>query len=430
MMGFRFTKQVVAITAVWVLLGLSCKSFSPAATAIPTAAPLATQTLPAVIPPTLALPPRPISSPAPWSACMPLHSGVQLPEVSYEGYPQAILDYLNQGGKPEELAPMLEARGVARPPYILAAVDTTGGGKVDIAVSLVNASDPLVYAPPGDLIVYVCQGDRYSLLYRRSSGEVEAGLQIYEAMDLNADGAAELVIGFPTCGAHTCFTALEILSWNGKSYENRLQGDSSDLPYPQVGVSDTDGDGIYDLQVTGTGFGSVGAGPPRASTRLWSFNPLTGLWEPAGEFPGAAEFRVHVVHDADNYARQGAYDQALLLYQQVLDDPNLKDWDVHDPADLSAYVRFKMALLHLILGQGTQAEAHYQDLVGSYAPGNPHYVFVEMTVIFRDGFLAGGAAAGCREVRAYIAQHHDQVLPFFDYGYGNPQYTAEDICPW
>jgi tetratricopeptide (TPR) repeat protein len=324
----------------------------------------------------------------------------------------------------------LEAQGVARPSTNLAAVDTTGGGMIDIAVSLVDPRDPVIQQPPGDLLVYLCQGGQYTLVYQHKSGEMQGAAQFHEALDLNADGAAELVIGYPTCGAHTCFETLEILAWNGETFENRLSGDSSDLPYPEVAVSDTDGDGRYDLAVTASGFGSVGAGPQRSLTRLWVYSPASLMWELAGDFPGTAQYRVHVVHDADAYARLGEYERALRFYQQVIDDPTLQEWDTHSYEDLVAYARFKIVLVSLIIGQQKLAEAHYQELVGQFPPDSPQYVFVELSVLFRDGFLAGNAPAGCREVRTYITQYPERVLSFFDYGYGNPAYTAEDICPW
>ena len=238
------------------------------------------------------------------------------------------------------------------------------------------------------------------------------------------------MLGCSTCGAHTCFEELEILSWNGESFDNRLVGESADLPSPLVAVNDSDGDGLFDLLVTGRGFGSVGAGPPRPITRLWSFNPDIGVWEVTGEFPGAAEFRIHVIHDADTASRNGDYATAQLLYQQALENAALQNWEIHDPAELLAYARFKLVLLHMILGNSDAADARYQELVGSYAPSSPQFVFVEMSVLFRNGFFAGGASAGCEEVRIYIVQHSNSVLPLLDYGYGNPEYTPQDICPW
>ena len=364
------------------------------------------------------------------SPCVPYKPSVPLPVVAQNELPRAILDYLNQGGKPEELVPILETLGFAKPPFILAAVDINSDGWTDVALTLIDPSRGSMNTPPGDLLVFTCLQDGYQLTYQLSSGEIESAPMIHEALDLNADGTAELVIGSLNCGAHTCFEKLEILTWNGANLENRLIADTTNLPFPQIAVNDTDADGVFDLLVTGTGFGSVGAGPPRPIMILYSYNQVSQHWEFEREFPAAAEYRIHVIHDADTLARDGNYMQAMAGYQQVLDDVSLKDWESHDPDDLKAYARHKMILLLLILGEVEQAEDYYDELIASFPPSSPQYIFLELTVVFRDGFLAGGASSGCWEVRTFVTQHSDRVLPLFDYGYGNPQYTVEDLCPW
>lgn len=420
--------RAISFFIVLILLIISCRIFSSVEDPTPTA-PIKTNTPPPTATNTTT-PTRDALPTLPSSGCVPYQDGIVLPAEDFSDYPQAILAFLNQGGKPEFLAQILEAQQVSRPPFILAAVDMVGNGLTDVAVALVNTGEVAAFAPPGELLIYICLGNTYGLVYRRASMDLEAAPQIHEALDLNDDGSAELLVGYTTCGAHTCFEELDILAWTGENFSDRLIGETADLPSPLVAVNDADGDGVFDLLVTGRGFGSVGAGPPRPHTRLWSYNPGYGLWELEREFPGASEYRIHIIYDADAATRSGDYPYALALYQQALDDPTLQNWDIHDQADLIAYAHFKMVLLNLILGENNIADAHYQELVGSYPPNSPQYVFLEMSVLFRNGFVAGGASAGCGEVRTYIIQNTNRVLPLFDYGYGNPEYTPKDICPW
>ena len=51
------------------------------------------------------------------------------------------------------------------------------------------------------------------------------------------------------------------------------------------------------LEVVGSGYGSVGAGPQRGVTRVWAYQPGSGLWEQVDEIIGASDYRIHTIHD-------------------------------------------------------------------------------------------------------------------------------------
>jgi hypothetical protein len=239
------------------------------------------------------------------------------------------------------------------------------------------------------------------------------------------------VSSYPTCGAHTCFEDLQILVWNREVFENRLMGSTSDLPYPQISIQDEDGDGLFDLSVTASGFGSVGAGPPRPLTRVWAFAPQSGSWELTDEFLESSDFRIHVAHDADQAVRNGDYAQAVELYRRVIEDPSLQGWMEPETEwpKLAAYAHYKLSVAYWLLDQPQLAQTQMEALETQYPPDDPLYVFVEMGLLFQDAFPSGGLAAGCQAVSQYVEAHSGQVLPFFDYGYGNPFYEAGDLCP-
>jgi len=84
------------------------------------------------------------------------------------------------------------------------AIDLTGDGKQDVAVS--NLRSGLRSGPTwGKLLLFVCQEGVYRLLHHQASGEGSGAPGIRYLQDLNGDGIAELVVGSPTCGASTCF---------------------------------------------------------------------------------------------------------------------------------------------------------------------------------------------------------------------------------
>jgi hypothetical protein len=189
--------------------------------------------------------------------CVPAQAHEPFSPASFAEYPQAILEYLNSGGEVDALNTDRSHAEVG---------DLTGDGKKDVLVA-VTSSDGETVPPLGTLLIYNCQAGQYVLTFDLTPDSAYYGAPaIHFVQDMNADGKAEAVVSTSTCGAHTCFEQEQILAWNGTTYENRLDGATDDLPYPDVQIRDTGG-GIYVLEVTGTGFGSVGAGPYRARTR-------------------------------------------------------------------------------------------------------------------------------------------------------------------
>jgi hypothetical protein len=58
--------------------------------------------------------------------------------------------------------------------------------------------------------------------------------------------------------------------------------------------------------------------------------------------------------------------------------------------------------------------------------------YAVMAMEFLTGFAAGGEEEGCLAVEAFAEQYPNLVLDNLGsdvYGYTNPDYTAEDLCP-
>lgn len=376
--------------------------------------------------------PRPSPSPTEFSPiCVPQKIHQPMAPVDYGLISQAALDFLNNGATVDELSDALNDRHVANQPISAISADMTGDKKLDVVVSVYN---PTSQTPPeGSLIIFVCQGDQYSLALNQPTPEETIGPIIWYLEDINGDGRADLVDSLATCGANTCFEEVRIISWEGDSFVNRLEGSTSDLPYPLVEIRDPDGDGVYDLEVTGTGIASAEAGPQRSMKRVWKYDPIDQRWQKSDEIPGESDYRIHMVHDADDAAREGDFEQALVLYQRVISDPSLQDWV--DPniekANLTAYSQFKMIVVYSILGQGDFAQIVYEELAASYSKNDPQYAFVEMSNVFQQAYTQDGVGIGCATVADYAGAHANEILiPLTSFGYGNPGYTAEDVCPF
>jgi hypothetical protein len=254
-------------------------------------------------------------------------------------------------------------------------------------------------------------------------------------LDLNADGRAELVVSLPTCGASTCFEDVRIFAWDGQGFSNRLEDTTSDLPFPDIRLADPDGDRIFNLEVAGGAFGSVGAGPPRGLTRSWPYHPHTGTWRDPVDQLQSSEYRIHALQDAERAALEGDFDQALAGYQRVASDPGLTDW--MDPpveqGNLAAYALFKAAVVLLIEQQPGEAAAAFDQQARRFTPGQPGQAYVQLAKAFQEAQPTGGVARGCAAAQSYAADHPDQILAPLGsqtFGYANPDYSPQDICPW
>ncbi|HJW89651.1 MAG TPA: VCBS repeat-containing protein [Anaerolineales bacterium] len=357
-----------------------------------------------------------------------------LAPVDFAGYPQAVLDFINAGGTLQDLDAALYAAGVANQPVAVASGDLTGDGVQDVIVSIYDPGS-LVIPPEGVLLVYTCHAGQYGLAHRQISEEGFGAPGIRYLQDLTNDGVDELVVSSAICGAHTCFEDAQVLAWDGEGFVDKLEGSTSDLPYPDVRIEDPDGDGIFDIVVVGSGFGSVGAGPQRNLMRRWSLLRETQGWQLLEDTLGPSNYRVHVLHDAEKAALEGDFDLALLLYGRVAQDTTLEEWT--DPeterANLGAYALFKTAVVYLLQGREEFAESTFEQQRVTYPPGEIGYAFVELAAAFQKAYAEGGIPSGCAAARQFAEVQTEQVLQplgLDTYGYANPEYTPENICPW
>jgi hypothetical protein len=356
-----------------------------------------------------------------------------LEAAAFGDYPQVILGYLNRGASGEGLDAALADAGVGNVPLAVVPEDLTGDGFDDLVVSIFNPRSEAVI-PPGMALIYVCEGGQYNLAYGENSQPGFSAPHIWYVQDLDADGAAEVVLSQATCGAHTCFDDVEVLSWDGSAFSNRLGGETLDLPYPDVRVEDADGDGVFDLSVLAGGIASVGAGPQRDVTRQWTFDRESSGWIAREDILGPAKFRIHILHDAETAMREGNLVEALGLFERVITDPTLEEW--MDPeterANLAAYARFKQVVVYTLESQVDFAEIIMRELQAAYPAGSPQRKYVTLAEAFWAGWEVGGVAGGCEMAEEYAVEQAEAVLTPLGplvFGYANPEINLDDICP-
>lgn len=366
--------------------------------------------------------------------CIPPGEHGLLVFEDFSSLPEAGLVFLNSGGTAVELEEALNEAGVANQPTSVAVADFTGDGLNDLAISIFDPASEQM-PPKGRLVIYLCEGGMYWIGFNQPTEEpLYGGPHLWYWQDLNGDNAAELVTSEATCGAHTCFEKARILAWDGSAFKDRLKGKNDDLPFPLIEVRDPDGDGVFSLEITGSGIGSVGAGPQRSLTRVWGFDPGEEGWLFAEEVLGGSNFRIHALHDAETAATKGDFDAAMVLYQRVMDDPSLDDW--LDPeverANLSAFAGYKMIVIHLIRGADNLAETTLNQLGKAFPPESPQSAYVEMASLFRTTHQEHGFEEACQQAMSYAENNPSvvtQPLGPAAFGYANPEFTPQDMCP-
>ncbi len=342
--------------------------------------------------------------------------------------PNEIVGFLNGGGSLDELLKILsESAQLPNWDSAFTVEDLDGDGYLDQIVTILNPTPEAIQAE-GMLLLLTCQGAQYELAFLLPVVPGWSVPIVLSIEDLNNDCIADLTVGRETCGAHTCFTDIQFITWTGSHFENRFEGSSQDIPSPIIEI-------VLDpkhISVTAGGINSVGAGPYRSFIRRWAWDPDLGLMAPSKDELLPAEFRIHKLLDAEESYLQEDFNQALILYRQVIESEDLLDWidPTVEQANLGAYALFRIMLTHIISDQLTDAESAYKLLVDSFNSEGPGFAYAEMGRTFWEVYQeTSKAESACATARAYASTHPEAILDPLYFGYTNPTYSPEDICP-
>jgi hypothetical protein len=385
----------------------------------------ATSTPTSIVPFHTQTPMMQISQPCPIQAGSP----VPFQASSLDALPDDVIQYLNSGGKIATMYGILEAAGMA-PSEDRGWVedDFTGDGFDDIAITLIDPETQDIF-PAGTLILARCSESHYELSFQAPVLNGWSAPKIVSFEDLNGDRVSDLLIGRDSCGAHTCFTQLKALLWDGETLENRMQGTSEDMPSPSIEVDP----GTQTITVTAEGIGSVGAGPFRRYLRQWTWDPDQKLFLPSPDTFLPSNFRIHTLQDADRAAINGDYEEAIDLYNKVIWDDSLQDY--MDPTierpQLAAYASFRLMLTYLLMDQFDQAEAEHTSILSDYPPGSAASDYAQLAEAFWSEYMTSSEIeSACLAAQNFADTHRDTILDTLYYGYANPSYEAIDICPF
>jgi hypothetical protein len=422
---------------------------TPAVTATPTrvATPTATATPTRVAAPT----PTATQVPSPTAVATPTVTAAPRQPSDFADYPAAIVGHLTQaGGSPTCLAELFAAWDMptAIPEWAeesgsvdCAAGDLDGDGEDEYLLRLTNPVLSDIF-PDSDVLIFDRGVAGYEVAFRSSTTlgpsppwqPVILGIR-----DFNSDGKLEASFTADSCGAHTCWTSVYILAWDGQQYMNIIDEEVT-VPWARaINFVDVEGDGIEELYVAAGQIGSVGAGPQRDTNLTYAWDGTYYVLVKTEIEPSDSLY--FAVVDGDEAYAVGDLEKAMQLYNKAINDAALWDWKedfsgVSGRDELIPYAHFRLYLAQLASlppGDGPSA----QDLIDSIAalagqfPDSLHaQAAAQFAAAYPDGEVSPQAlAAGCAAFLAYVEDNRQEFDDIWYYGYANPELIPERLCP-
>lgn len=351
-------------------------------------------------------------------------------------------------------------------------VDLTGDGVPElIAISTV-------------ISVFGCVNGSYQILGEfQDEAMFPLPPRLVAIKDLNADGIPELVI---RNAAFHRESWVRVIGWDGKSFRDLLpednyseQSDRTNLVFswygdyfifwmiePKIAFKDLGHNGVPEIIISGgiNMWYECRFGPWRDKSLIYAWNG--SMFDLSGLELTPPSYRFQAVQDADRAALMENYTKALDLYQQVISNDQLKEWspdnynkqdwtcrldtkdwptptpfpiDFHEYPNLAAYARYRMLLLHAVMGQAKAAEVDYNLLVHNYPSGKDGFVYAELASAFWQNYQASkNIQSACQQAIQFAGNNEHEVFYYVGnidneenwHGEQSHQYEPEDVCPF
>jgi len=363
-------------------------------------------------------------------------------------------------------------------------IDLTGDGLPELVVSHTY-----------ETIGIGCDNGEYKALFSYSTVDAFSGGELVSLEDMNLNGIPDVVFAYRATSAGNA--VVDVLEWDGAQFVSLIQanhGENSpdtsvlartlywydrswywrsrglvgNVPvmnnYANIETRDLDGNGTLELILTDPGPGHPDTlhnfGPWRGKQVVFTWDGVHYLYSSLEMDPPI--YRFQAVQDADRYFLLGNYDRALALYQEAIFSDRLAWWsmelrdyinavryadaagtprptpispDPNEYADLVAYSRYRIMLLHITRGQMESAQIVYDTLQQEFPAEAAGYEYAHIAMLFWTSFEeTGSLSLSCASVTAYVEANPDMLFFLGDsaveHGLQSHIYTAEDICPF
>lgn len=304
-------------------------------------------------------------------------------------------------------------------------LDIDGDGHRDIIAIVADASSPAA-TPPSDLLIFHGTADPKVWDLRYQAG-ANGALSLVETGDLNADRKPDIAWTDTTCGAHTCFARVRIISWDAAkdAYVDAI-GNNATMATPQVRFADVNSGSGKELIMHGGEIGSIGAGPQRAWTEIWaSLDGQPYVLVDRTYDPSPCIY--HHVLDANDLLAKGQYAEAAAAYQSIVEDSSLEACGSrpNELNELREFAWYRQALALAYAGQKAEAG----QAVAALTKAMPQGLYAPVANVWWSAYgTTADATAACAAVRAYAQTKTDVWKILSDFGYANPTFSASDVC--
>lgn len=393
---------------------------SPLPTDTPTATATATATAPPADPPAPAPTVQPPAEPA--NASLPSDLPTCPADLAIAA--SALLEVMNRADASEALlTDYLAACGLTGDALVWA--DLTGDDLDDL-VLVYSQADSSGAVAQGDLLIANGDGDR-GLVNQYVAGAA-GQVTLLKSEDINADGAADVAWLDTTCGAGTCFDTLYVRSWDGAAWQDWTDG-AITMASAEITIEDVDEAGSgAELRLSGGTYGSVGAGPQRDRVELWASidgAPYALLREEFG--PSACLY--HAILDGNRaFSQELDFEKAQAIFSKaIFERAYNRCWTRPNELDeLRSFAFLRLAQIAAYSGEPTTAQTLIDQLADTY-PSTP---YAQVGRVWLDSLLAAGdPILACVAVTNFVDDNPAAVEALADYGYANPTFTADDLCP-
>lgn len=358
-------------------------------------------------------------------------------------------DFLNSGGSFVALQSgfnaLVQEKAELRDGRI-SIVDLTGDGVSEVIVSAILEKSSIWQ-------ILGCNSGRYEAL---SDIREPVFRYLRFAVDLNGDKLPEIIGYRETQPESTRLFEFFVQGWNGHQFvdlvddtrfievEKHLPIDITDwqktVANATIETRDTNGDGLYEVIVTG---GLITPVPTcetrfeRQFTEIWGWNGRS--FQFVERLYMMPIYRFQRSTDGDLAFALKQFDRALTSYQDVLFDVNLFKRDQYlshleyckgigptidsefmenEQDQLEAYARWRILLIHTITGSQDAMQVVYQTLQDKFPDGRPGHSYAFLATVFWEQYkISQSIELACEAV---IAAAKDQRL--------YPSHVAENIC--
>lgn len=299
---------------------------------------------------------------------------------------------------------------------------------LDDLLIILEAVNPDFKSPEGDLFIFSGLEDgSYELGYHaRSAGQVN----LLSKEDINADNLPDITWSDTTCGASTCFATVNVRSWSENEWRDWTDGTLT-MAHPEIALEDTSDEGqSLEILLSGGIYGSLGAGPQRDRVEVWGSvdgAPYTLLNLTHGESTCIYFF----VIDGNAALLQADVDglaAAESFYTQAATDPDLNAcWTrENEEEELRSFSLFRLALVAAYRGDAEEAANKIETLSSDY----PDSVYDALGRIWLDVYTeSGDVATACTAATLFAEENPEAWRMLADFGYINPTFSAEEVCP-